>query len=331
VPPATVLGAPKKSKKPLFITLGIAAAVIVLAIAAAIGFDVYRSSSYSNAVANLEAGDYQAAYDAFVNLGDYENAPLLLARAQNGLDYNAAQALLDAEDYEGALAAFDALKGFKDSVDKAALCQNTLDYRAAIEDFEAGDLEAAFDAFSALTTAGFSDSAEWADKTAYAIADQSYEAGDHYAAYQGFKELGSYKDAAERMQQCTTPYPETGEYYHNEAYVSTSSAIVIDAANASYASYYKIYSGSDLVSAIFLNPGASHMTELPPGNYTLKEASGDVWFGEEIMFGDEGYYDVLVFDDGNDYFTLDHNVEVTITLSVASGDIKSSPTDREDF
>jgi tetratricopeptide (TPR) repeat protein len=321
----------KKSKKPLIIALGAVLLVIMLAVGAVVGFNIYRSSTYDDALAALNTGDYQQALETFESLGDYRDAPALVLRAQQEIDYAAAQALLDAEDYEAAREAFLELGDFKDARTLATLCQQNIDYRTALDAFEAGNFEEALRGFTDLAAVGFSDSADQRDATAYAIADQKFNEGDRYAAYQDFEALGSYKDSADRMQQCTIAFPATGELYHNEGYASSSSAIVIDGTSSTYTSYYKIYSGGDLVSALFLNAGSSCTIEVPPGSYTVKEASGAVWFGEEIMFGDEGHYEVLLFDGNNDYFVLEYNIKVTLTLSVADGDVGSSPTDRTDF
>jgi tetratricopeptide (TPR) repeat protein len=322
---------PRKQKKTLFIVLGVILLLVLLVVGGFVGFNIYRSNVYDEALTAFNAQRYQQAYDSLKDLGDYRDAPALMARAQQGIDYEDARVLLDAEDYEGALRAFSALGDYQDAAAMARFCQNTLDFRSAVSDFEAGSYETAREAFSALAAAGFSDAEEWQDKTDYALAELKYDAGDYYGAYKDFEALGSYEDAAERMQQCTTAYPGTGELYHNDAYVSSASSIGIDGTNASYASYYKIYSGSELVSTIFLNAGGECTVDVPPGSYTIKEATGEAWFGEEIMFGDAGHYEVMLFDDGNEYFDLASNIEATITLSVIDGDIGSLPTDREDF
>jgi TolA-binding protein len=328
---APVSAAPRKSKKPLFIILGAVLLVIIIAVVAVIAFNSYRSGIYEDGLAALNAENYQEAYDTFAELGDYRDASTQMAQAQKGLDYEAACALLDAGDLEGALMAFNALGSYKDSSERAEFCQQTLEYEAAIEAFDAGDYESALDAFNDLSFVGFSDSSEWVDKSAYAIAEKIYEEGKLYEAYQAFKALGSYADSADRAQACTVPLPNTGELYHNGSYVSSSSAIVIDGSNSTYVSYYKVYAGAELVSTIFLNPGGSCTVEVPPGDYTIKEAVGSIWFGEEIMFGDEGGYEVLLFEGDNNYFTLEYNIKVTITLAVLNGDVGAEPTSREDF
>jgi tetratricopeptide (TPR) repeat protein len=326
---------PKKSRKGLFIALGAALLVILVIVGGIIGFNVYRSSSYDEAVALFAAGDYRQAYDAFDKLGDYRDAPSQRSLVQKWLDYEAARALMDAEDYEAAKRAFEALGNFEDAVEFAAFCRNSIEYHAAIASFESDDLETALKTFSALSTIGFSDASEWEDKTSYAIAAKLYDEGDYYGAYKTFKALGSYEDSAARMEQCTTAYPSSGELYHNEGYVSSTSAIAIDASNAGYVGYFKIYSGDTLVSTIFLNPGDKCTIEVPPSNYTIKEATGGAWFGEEILFGDEGYYEIMLFDDGNDYFVLGNNIITTITLAASDYDsgesIDSETTNREAF
>jgi tetratricopeptide (TPR) repeat protein len=326
---------PKKPKKGLFIALGVAFFVIVLAVGSLLAFTFYRASSYDNALELLSSGNNQQAYDAFDKLGDYRDAPEMKDIAQKRLDYEAAVALMDAEDYEGAKAAFEALKSFEDSVYLAQACQDNIDYQAAIADYERGDFESALATFSTLAVNQFSDAADWEDKTFYALASKLYDEGDYYGAFGIFKALGTYEDSADRVKQCTSAYPNTGELYHNGDYISNASSISIAGANTTYAAYFKIYDGSTLVSTIFLNAGASCTIDVPPGDYNIKEAVGNFWFGEEVMFGDEGSYEVLLFDDGNDYLHLEYNIIMTITLSPTDSDsgtsIDDTPTTREDF
>jgi hypothetical protein len=310
---------PKKSKRGLFIALGAVLLVILIAIGGFAGFNIYRANAYSDAVALFDTGDYAQARDGFSKLGNYKDAAALAVLAQNWFDYEAAQALLDSEDFARAKEAFLALGSFEDSADLAGLCQLNLDYLAAIDSFEARDFEAALKEFTDLAAASFLDAAVWKSKSLYAIAEGKLADGDRYGAYEDFKKLGSFEDSADRMKECTTEYPGSGEIYHNETYVSTRSAIKIDGGNASFVSYYKIYSGETLVSAIFLHAGQSCTIEVPPGDYTIKQATGTDWFGEEIMFGDEGSYEKMTYDDGNDYFALGDNVITTIVLSVSEG------------
>jgi tetratricopeptide (TPR) repeat protein len=325
----------KKSKKPLIIVVGAALLVILVVVAWLAISNMNRDADYEAALALIGAGEYRQAYDAFDKLGDYEDAVANKELARKWLDYEAALALFDRDDYESARAAFEALGGFGDAREYATLCQRNIEYVEAVEAFEQGDYDAALRIFGSLSSSGFSDAADWEKRVAYAQAEELYDEGDIYGAYKAFKELGSFLDSAARMANCTLPIPNSGEHYHNPSYVSSASAIAIDAVNANYLTYFKIYSGDTLVSTIFLNPGARQVIEVPPGNYTIKEASGDLWFGEEILFGDDGYYEVMLFDSGNEYFYLEDNIITTITLDVSDNDpgnsVGGKPTGRGDF
>jgi tetratricopeptide (TPR) repeat protein len=321
----------KKSKKSIFIIVGAVLLVALIAVGSVIGYNVYRENNYNKALEMLESGDYQGAYDAFGELGDYEDSADWQILAQKWMDYESAVALFDSKDYKGALLAFTALGGFEDSAEYITNCERNITYLDAIADYEAGSYDKALDAFLDLASIGFSDSKEWINKTKYAIANEKFEEGDLYGAYKDFKALGTYDDSADRMKGCTTPFPKTGELYHNGNYVSNRSAIAIDAGNALFVSFFKIYDGDKLVSTIWLNPGGKVTIEVPAGTYTIKEAVGSVWFGEEVMFGDEGDYKVLLFDDKKPYTVIGDNIILTITLSVSGGNTGSSDVPQNKF
>ena len=295
------------------------------------GFNVYRTSTYEKAVAMLESGDYQGAYDTFAKLGDYEDSVEQQKLAKQWIDYREARILYDTRDFEAALSAFQNLETFEDAGDYVIACELNIDYRKAVTDFDKGLYESALATFIRLSEEGFQDARPWINKTKYAIADEKYEDGDLYGAYSDFKKLGSYEDSANRMKQCTTPLPSTSVLYKNSAYDSTRSFIAIDCAKVQYPCYFKVYSGTNLVAVLWINGGEKLTIEVPPGNYSIKQATGDDWFGEEILFGDEGFYGVMLFDGDNDYFSLADNYIITITISVSGGNIGSKETDRENF
>jgi len=321
----------KKSKKWIFIVIGAVVLVALLVVGGIVGYGMYQSNNYDKAMEMLKSGDYQGAYDAFGDLGDYEDSASQQALAQRNMDYLAAVALFDGEKYEEALKAFEALNSFKDSATYVEDCQLNLDYLAAVALFDDGDFEAALSAFIALSLVDFSDASDWVDKTNYAIADKMYKDGDKYGAYKAFRALGSYKDSKDRMKKCTTKFPKTKEIYHNDKYVSSRSAIAIDATNAVYVSYFKIYSGKTLVSTMWINEGGSLTIELPPGKYSIKQATGFTWFGEDIMFGDEGLYEVMIFSNNSKTYDLKDNIIVTITLAATEGNMGAENTSRDDF
>jgi tetratricopeptide (TPR) repeat protein len=326
---------PKKSKKKLFIIIGAVVLVILIAVGSIVGYNIYRSSTYDSALEAYYSGDYQKALDTFDKLGDYKDSGSMAFGARQNLDYNAAQALFEAEDYEGAKAAFTALGDFQDSADMVIECERNIDYLAATKAFNADDFDGARTTFSELASTGFKDASTWVDKCDYAIADELFNDGDYYGAYEVFMALGSFEDSADRMDACTTAYPGTGETYHNGDYVSARSSIVLNCGNVSAPNYFKIYSGDTLVASFFVNGGGSCEIELPAGTYSIKQASGSAWFGEDIMFGDEGWYEIMTFNGGATSFDLGDNIISTITLAVGSdftGDrVGADSTDRENF
>jgi len=313
------------------IAIGTVVLVALLVAGGLVGYGVYRSSTYEKALLMLHSGDYQGAYDTFGKLGDYEDATDQLKLAKQWLDYREARILFDTRDFEGALLAFQELEDFENSGDFVKACEMNIDYLQAVSDFEDGLYDEALATFTQLTDEGFQDAKSWISRTKYAIADEKFENGDLYGAYKGFKELGTYEDSESRKEACTTAFPDTGVLYKNSAYNSTRARITIDASKAGVSSYFKIYSDTTLVALLWINGGEKLTIDAAPANYSVKQATGDPWFGEEILFGDEGLYEVIFFDGNKDYFALNDNTSVTITLSVTGGNLGSKETDRASF
>ena len=320
-----------KSKKGLFIAVGAVALTALLVTGGIVGFNIYRSSTYEKALAMLSGGDYQGAYDTFGKLGDYEDSAVQQRLAKKWLDYKEARILYDTRDFEAALVAFEELGSFEDSRDFVKACEFNIDYLQAVSDFNGGLFESALDTFTRLSAEGFQDARPWVNKTSYAIADEKHKNGDLYGAFSDFRKLGSYEDSADRMKQCTTPFPSTDIIYKNPEYNSTRSSIVINCSNNPHSSYFKLYNDTTLVAIMWVNGGEKLTISVPAGNYSIRQATGSAWFGEEIMFGDEGYYEVILFDADRDYFSLGDNVNATINLSVTGGNLGSRETDRNNF
>ncbi|MGI6105868.1 MAG: hypothetical protein ACOYD7_06760 [Raoultibacter sp.] len=147
-----------------------------------------------------------------------------------------------------------------------------------------------------------------------------------------FKGLGAYEDAEARAASCILAAPETGELYHNEGFVSSSTDIVFEAGAIPYARYIKIYSGDAHVSSVFIHPNSSTTIHVPAGDYTFKSASGELWFGETDMFGSDGDYYMFVFDGSNEVTHLDDNKIYTISLSTeGGGNVGGKTVDRSSF
>lgn len=339
--PAPVYAAPpvevpkKRSMKPLIIVLAVVL-LVVLGIGGFVGFNAFqesqRAAAYDNAVALMDAGEYDAALTELEGIVDYKDASSLIALCGQNLDYNTAVALMNSGDYEGAKNTFEGLSSFKDSRELAEDCGDHIQFAEAQSQFESGAYDKALALFTTLANKEFPKAGDWVNKTLYAQAGEKFDSGDLYGAYQGFVDLGSYEDSAERATACTTPMPGNGELYHNDGFVSSSVHIIFDAANTSAPHYLKIYSGDTLVSAIFINGNGSATIQVPAGTYTVKSASGSVWFGEETLFGDDGTYYKMMFEGEGEASMFQENYEYTITLySVVGGNVAHESVDPGSF
>jgi hypothetical protein len=274
-----------KKKSMLVPIIVIAAVVVVLVVAGIIGYFAWqesvRSDKYNDASQAMAEGKWDKALDGFLELGDYQDSVSQAALAALYIDYESAKQLLDQGKYQEAKDAFKLVQ-------------------IAATD---GDL-------LRLLDTGIK-------KCDYGLADAVLQSGDNYGAYKLFRELGNFEDASARAEACKLPMPATGEIYHNPAFVSTASSMKWDCGNANKPRYFKVYSGDTLVAQVFVVAGGSHEIELPPGAYTIKEAYGDLWWGPDKAFGEEGSYEVMTFDGGSEVYNLGDNIIVTITLSAS--------------
>ena len=345
----------KKSRTPMIV--GILAIVLVLLIGGGFGvYTVLKSNRYETAIDTYEKAQltfnnasnvaayqnakslYEEASVVFIDLGEYKEAVSYASKCSNGIlesqkniDYLNALALFDAGDYKGAMSAFELLGNFKDSQAMIEECNDQLDFAKAIELFDSGDYAAAQQLFKLLSDKGFPDADNWQKRATYAIAEGLLNNGQPYEAFKVFKSLGSYEDAADRAQACTTPYPDTGEVYHDGNYYSSAVRLNLDGNALTTPRYIKIYSGDTLVASLFINPYSSTNINLPSGTYTIKSASGTNWFGPDVMFGDEGFYFTMTFENDSTSVYMQNNYIYTLTLNVTSGNVGSVPSSRDDF
>jgi hypothetical protein len=326
----------KGTRKKLPLVIGVIVAVVVIA-GGVTGFLVWqeskRAEDYANAQALMGSGRYEEALESFTELGDYQYSQDLAALSQDLLDKQAAFDLLEAGDLQTAKPLLESIIAKTSDQSLIGDCNNALTYIAASELFDAKDYAAAREKLGPIISADIPGARELDNKCGYALAEAELSAGHNYAAYTGFSALGDYSDAAARAETCKLPFPATGELWHNPDFYSTSSSIRIDCSNVSAAHYYKIYAGETLVAQLFINGGASHELELPAGSYTIKEATGDMWWGPDDAFGPKAHYEIMTFGDGATTYDLGDNRIVTITLNTsAEGDsVGGRNTDLENF
>ncbi len=162
--------------------------------------------------------------------------------------------------------------------------------------------------------------------------------GQYYKAYQKYC-LTGWEDANERAERCAQSWPKNGEVYRNSEYSSkkTYLHIKIDNQDEGQAALIKLYADNgDLVSCLFISGAGKVTAKIPGGTYTVKMGVGENWFGIEDAFGDEGYYQTMLFDDYADTVTLKSGYEYTLTINTSESDptaegVGSEHEDYENF
>lgn len=279
--------------------------------------DMVQACDYFSAEQMMDDGSYEEAITAFAALGSYEDADEQAKKCQDTLDYNNAITLKDSGETEQARDIFLSLESFEDAAAQAQECQNMLDYDKAAGLMNQGAYEEAKGLYDALTE--YKDAAQLSldcqNNIDYAAADAKFNDGNYYEAYKMFTLVNGFKDAADRIADCIQQKPQSGELYRNPDYAKKTCAVNIKLGGLLNSLYVKVYTEDDvLVSTVFLNPGEKTKIKLPTGTYRFKAAYGTDWFGEKDMFGDYGYYEKLIFDDGKDTWSLTSKYIYTLSM-----------------
>lgn len=148
---------------------------------------------------------------------------------------------------------------------------------------------------------------------------------EHY--YKAMEAFGnsSYADAKERMQACEQPLPETGELWHNSEVIGQDMYLTfkVNSPDEARGMCFEVYTEDGTLAAVLFQKGSGSVTtKLPGGNYRIRDASGDTWYGRADSFGPEGSYEFMVFDEFEDdeYLTrLDSGYEWAISINMQGG------------
>ncbi|SEA59893.1 hypothetical protein SAMN05216349_11856 [Oribacterium sp. KHPX15] len=172
-------------------------------------------------------------------------------------------------------------------------------------------------------------------KVEYEKAVKLFDEGKYYSAEQAFIEC-KYGDWAKRAKECVQPVPETGELWHDKKKKSeeTNLVIVVNEENPDTYRYYEVYDQNKKpVASLFVAGENTVETWLPEGYYYVKEATGTKWYGDKELFGAEGSYRTMVFNEIEDdrflsLFEKGYQCEITINSSDSGGKgVESEVTD----
>ena len=168
-----------------------------------------------------------------------------------------------------------------------------------------------------------SSSAEEAAKAEYDNAVALFDQGKFYSAKAAF-EKSQYNDWKERAAACVQPMPETGELAHDENMHSDTMLLefTYNAPNEDAGMYITVLSKDKKpVVTLFIKGTGSFETDIPAGEYYVKDASGTEWYGLDEQFGPDGHYETMVFEEveGDPNLTvLDDGYEWNITINTSS-------------
>jgi len=143
-------GAERRKRNKMLLLI---AATVVCVMAIILSQTATREKRYDDAVALMDAGNYEEAIVAFEALNEYQDSADKIAECESAMRdraYKDAIRLMDAEKYEEAIASFEALDGYKDSADKIAAAILGGKYRDAVARKDAGDILGALRSFEEL-------------------------------------------------------------------------------------------------------------------------------------------------------------------------------------
>lgn len=103
-------------------------------------------NGYASASALLSQGEYKQAVSAFLELGDYRDAPEQAEQAEKEGNYQSALSLMESGRYEEAQAQFQLLRGYRDAREQ----EKKAKYHAGIKAQEEGELTEAKEIFTSL-------------------------------------------------------------------------------------------------------------------------------------------------------------------------------------
>ena len=161
-------------------------------------------------------------------------------------------------------------------------------------------------------------------------------AGAYYKAYQTFEESGS-DDYEQRMDACAQDWPATGQIDRDPNFYGTNTSLTFRIGkDADTAVIIKILRKGVTVSTLFLGRGDTVTAYLAGDTqYQLKLGMGEKWYGIKDTFGDDGYYEVMTYEDGTDTVFLEaggiYTLSINTTVTTGGDPVDSERVPYSDF
>jgi tetratricopeptide (TPR) repeat protein len=246
----------------------------------------------------VRSGRYEAAVARFSS-GSYEEAQSAFAKlgryrdSYNYLDYIAAMSLLSQDRLDDAQAAFERMGPFMDAPMRAQECKNEREYGKALKALAEGRPDEAFAAF---------------------------------------EKLGAYKDSSLRALECLEQRPLSGPFDGQGGEAAGDGKLTIKLSGESDCYYLLSSEGGERKASGYIRSGESAEAAVPQGRYILKTAYGDgsQWFGQERMFGTNGYYSIYQ-SNGQDKLAIGTSALVSLKAQNGEGTDGDKPAAFQDF
>lgn len=178
-------------------------------------FGIIPKNNYNNAIEFYNQEDWENAYTAFTELGNYKSSKFYSK-------YSEAMTKLLNKDYDGAKADFELLLDYQEyftvSIQDAVY---NCDYQKAINEYTNRNYEEAMKIFA--TISDYDDATTYYYKCGYEIADTYYENGEYDKALDAFFKVKAYEDSNERLSELAdTIYSEAMNNYESGKYTEAS-------------------------------------------------------------------------------------------------------------
>lgn len=207
--------------------------------------------AYQEAMTLWEQDQFDAAIDAFVALGDYQDASDLVIAVQEDKEetakmesYAQAMALLEAGDMEAAANRFEQLGDYKDSAELAKNARRELKYQQALDYLDEGQKShgLAYDLFVQL--GDYKDAATYADGFTERIVLKTSKSGNNHEEYEYFYDENGYDATKNWSDDYRKVVTIDGERTITEEYDERGNMVFWSNLNAKGAGYINRYTNT---------------------------------------------------------------------------------------
>ncbi len=155
----------------------------------------------------------------------------------------------------------------------------------------------------------------------YVEAVQLKKEGKYFSAYEAFLACEA-ENREELANACVQTWPRNGEIWRSKTARSGNMELTIKVnQEKTKAMYIRVFQGDTPLVGLFVGGTGQATVRLPGGVYTIKDGTGEKWFGIEESFGRYGKYETMTFTNKNSTsVTLKNGHSYVITINVTNAD-----------